>query len=103
MALVLKVSSGGSVPPASYVAKFDRVEHCETEHGAGLRWCFTVAAGQYTGYRVNGLTGTDPRPTNKAGRFLAGVAGQALVVGADVDAELYVGQNRLIVVESTAN
>jgi hypothetical protein len=96
----LTVTAGG-VPPGSYIAGFLSMEPKESQHGPGLLWTCEVASGAYAGAKPTGMTGPKPTPTNKCGRFVAGITGKALTLSETVDLTPYVGKLYLIVVEAT--
>jgi hypothetical protein len=96
----LTVKSGG-VPPGSYIAKFVGVEQKDSSYGPGLIWTFEIVSGPNAKGKATGMTGTEPTPANKCGKFLAGVTGKMPGVGESVDISLFIGKRYCIVVEAT--
>lgn len=90
--------SSGSVPPASYHAKFVGVESAEAnQFGPGLRWVFEISGGAHAGTRVSRTTGAVPTLKNACGKLLMSVSGRN-TVGETVDVSVFAGKVYLIIV-----
>ncbi|MBY0461006.1 MAG: hypothetical protein K2V38_27105 [Gemmataceae bacterium] len=90
--------SNGSVPPASYNAKFVGVESAEAnQYGPGLRWVFEIVGGSHAGTRVSRMTGAMPTLKNACGKLLMSVSGKNSV-GETIDLSQYAGKVYLIIV-----
>jgi len=97
--LTMKLTlSSGSVPPASYHAKFIGVESAEAnQYGPGLRWVFEIVSGPHAGTRVSRTTGSVPTLKNACGKLLMSVSGKN-TVGETVDLSAFAGKVYLIIV-----
>lgn len=98
---LLKVSSGG-VPAGSYTGSFAGVEGQAADaakgYGPGLRWKWTITAGQYVGQTASRVTSETPSPKNACGKMLSGLLGRALKEGEMIDPDLYIGKPYMLVV-----
>jgi hypothetical protein len=98
--MLLKVSSGG-VPAGSYLSKFVGVEGITNDYGPGLSWQWEILNGPHIGQSVRRITTVTPTSKNACGKILAGVIGQTLTVGDELDLSTFVGKTFLVVVGET--
>ena len=104
MSLTFEVTTGGGPPAGVYKAKFVGVEETEhDEYGAGLKFVFEVTSGDHAGEQATRITGTKPTPKNACGRMLAGISGESLKPGCQIDLAPHVGTEFMLQVEETPN
>lgn len=105
MSLQFQIEQGGStVPAGAYRASFVDVEPTEHEEfGSGLRFIFKVIGGDHDGEFATRITSDRPTPKNAAGRMIAGIEGNGLSPGMQVDLTSHVNEEYLIQVEETKN
>lgn len=102
--LQFEVKAGGGPPAGFYRATFLTVETTEHEEfGSGLKFVFVVADGDHKGEQATRITSNSPTPKNAAGRMLAGITGESLTPGKNVDLGPFVGRTYMLQVETTAN
>jgi hypothetical protein len=88
------------VPAGSYFATFKGREKCTTSKGETVKWIWTIVSdcpqkGMDTSCFIDKMP---PKPTNKLGRVLTGLAGHTLVEGEQFNPNSVIGNTFLIVV-----
>ena len=102
--LTFEVKAGGGPPAGFYKGNFLNVESTEhKEFGEGLKFVFEIAEGDHKGEQATRITSASPTPKNAAGRMIAGITGESLTAGMNVDLTPFVGKPYLLQVEETAN
>jgi hypothetical protein len=100
MLFTISGAVGAEMPIGVHPAKFCGVSVGENAEGKPfLKWTFQ----RQDGVSLVGFTDTcesqTPRPTNKLGRYAAGLAGKPPVEGLSVDEASHIGNNYLCVVQ----
>lgn len=79
----VKASENSPLPPASYYAVFKSVLPFDNDKidGQRLKWLWEVTSGPCKGREATALTDATFSQGNKAGKFVSGMLGRALVDG----------------------
>ena len=104
-------SKASGVPAGPYLAEFVGYEPLETQKGPAWKWSWKITAGPLAGQHATCLTDRAdsqgrpmvPRPSNKFGKLLNGLAGKTIGEAERFNPKTCVGKPYTIIVEAGPN